>query len=138
MGFLIDITIAVFQLLQWFLDLLSVAGVFWFCRETTSLSILGAIFTWRLISHPVLNNSVELTNTIVNEIADLEGADPLDLPALYDAIDSDKLEHLIDSAKDTAINVRFTYFGYNIDINGDREVRVRQNDAEGELKGIAD
>lgn len=70
---------------------------------------------------------------IVEAIAELEGADPLELsPPLRDSIDPDSLEALLSSADDS-LEVTFTYAGYRISVSSGGTVSiVSMADAAGE------
>lgn len=72
---------------------------------------------------------VESENTpvyaVVSAVAQAEGADPVALPPLYDAIDPEALNDLFMSRVDTAVaTVEFEYAGYNVVISGEGMVAV--------------
>ncbi|WP_440769983.1 HalOD1 output domain-containing protein [Natronorubrum sp. DTA28] len=66
--------------------------------------------------------------SIVERIAALEETDPVTLPPLYDAIDPEALNSLVDAS--TARNsrspatVRFTYCGYDVAVRRDGEITI--------------
>jgi hypothetical protein len=64
-----------------------------------------------------------LVQTIVSQVAEIAGRTPGDLPPLYEAIDPDALEALVDSAPDSTV-VSFTYHGCAVTVTGGRTVRV--------------
>lgn len=69
-----------------------------------------------------------LTLTIVGEVADREGVDPLDLePPLHEIVDPDALEALfsdsIDGTTREDVAVEFDYCGYRVLVDGG-DVRV--------------
>ncbi|WP_306053903.1 HalOD1 output domain-containing protein [Natronococcus wangiae] len=63
---------------------------------------------------------------VVSAVADVVGADPVDLPPLYEAINPEALNDLFMSRSDTAVDtVQFQYAGYDIVVRGDGEVKVQ-------------
>ena len=66
---------------------------------------------------------MNLALTIVEEVADIEGSRPLDLPPLNDSIDVDSLEQLIGSL-DRFATVQFTYCQYRITVTGDGTIFI--------------
>lgn len=69
-----------------------------------------------------------LITNIVTAVAETRGVDPLDLPPLYDAINSDALERMFSSpitpAPPSPSHVRFTYEGCEVVVHTDGEVSV--------------
>mgnify|MGYP006293503137 CR=1 FL=1 len=68
--------------------------------------------------------AASLTERIVEATTDVTGADPLDLPPLYDAVDPDALEVLCDCDDADGPLVEFAYAGCGITVRGDGSVRV--------------
>lgn len=68
-------------------------------------------------------NSDSLTETIVLSLSDVKGVDPLDLPPLYDAIDTDALEQLFARDED-GIEVTFVVAGCEVTVRGGDDVTV--------------
>lgn len=66
---------------------------------------------------------MEIALSIINEIADLEQIDPLELPSFHDSIDADALERCIESAGESA-TIQFTYCLYEITVEGDGTVII--------------
>lgn len=66
---------------------------------------------------------MDITTRILEEVAEREGCDPLDLPTPYDSIDADALERCIESVEPAA-TVRFSYRWYTITVRGDGEIAV--------------
>lgn len=71
-----------------------------------------------------------VTVKIVEEVAERKGVDPVELtPPLHAAIDSEALESLfsdsISGANREGIRVTFTYCGYNILVDEEGEVEIR-------------
>ncbi|WP_418279907.1 HalOD1 output domain-containing protein [Halorubrum sp. DTA98] len=81
---------------------------------------------------------MDLTHTIIREVADLEGISPEELPSIYNALDPESLEELIKSANNTDLKIQFTYVGYDIYIDESWEVMVGQNDVDVGENGEAD
>ncbi|MFC4437667.1 MULTISPECIES: HalOD1 output domain-containing protein [Natrialbaceae] len=66
----------------------------------------------------------ELPLVIAERIAEREGLTPINLqPPLYESVDTDALEALLDSSND-AISVSFTYRGYTVHVDGTGSVRI--------------
>lgn len=73
--------------------------------------------------------SNSLTEVIVQQIADLEGVEPLDLETpLYDAVDPEAVESLLTDAttgeRREHIRVKFQYYGYDIIVDGEGEIAI--------------
>jgi len=69
-------------------------------------------------------DAVTLTERIVEATTDVAGADALDLPPLYDAVDPDALEALYDRDGVDGPEVEFTYAGCGVTVRGDGSVSV--------------
>ncbi|WP_436928540.1 HalOD1 output domain-containing protein [Halosimplex halobium] len=68
-----------------------------------------------------------LSTKVSTEIAAREGVDPLQLDEpLYDAVDVGALERLVETAgrEDGEFEVEFTYYGYDVVVDGSGEVTV--------------
>lgn len=66
--------------------------------------------------------------TIVLEIADREGVDPLELPEpLYDTINPDAVESLFRGSPGF---LTFDYLGYSVTVTHERDVIIADRDAE--------
>ena len=62
-----------------------------------------------------------ITDAIVTAVADAEGVDPLELPPLWDVIDTEALEALFAPTRDGGRSrrsgrVEFSYYGYEITV----------------------
>lgn len=72
-----------------------------------------------------------MTVRVVDEVASLEGVNPLELPPLYDTIDADTLEALFtDSVTGGVrenIRVEFDYCGYEVVVKGPDDIQIDQN-----------
>lgn len=66
---------------------------------------------------------MNLVRTITNRIEELEGTDGPDLRPLYEAVDVDALEAVIDSI-DGPFEIRFTYVGYTVTVIGEDEIGI--------------
>lgn len=66
-----------------------------------------------------------LTTSLILEIAEQEGVDPVDLsPPLNSAINLDGLRALFCGTQDGFVRVEFTYAGHHITIEGDEDVQI--------------
>lgn len=65
-----------------------------------------------------------LVERIVAEVADREDVSPVDLPPLYERLDSEALRELVDSADDGILEIEFVYDGYVVVVGGDGSIRV--------------
>lgn len=78
-----------------------------------------------LISQP---ERVNVTEAVVDAVADAEGISPLELdPPLYAAIDPDALAQFvarIDGPTASEVEVSFVYAGYAVTVTGDGDVSV--------------
>lgn len=62
--------------------------------------------------------------TIIEEIASKEDRDPMDLPPLHDAVETDALDSLFGSHDNGGLLVEFTYHGYRVTVGGETQIRV--------------
>jgi hypothetical protein len=79
-----------------------------------------------------------LTTKVSTEIAAREGVDPLQLDRpLYDVIDVDALERLVETAGrgDGEFEVEFEYYGYDVVVDGSGEVTVTGDPTVGDADG---
>lgn len=68
----------------------------------------------------------ETTERIVETVATTKSVDPLDLPPLYDSIDPEALEKLVDRMDEG--EVVFTYAGTEVTVTEDGSVDVEEGD----------
>lgn len=61
---------------------------------------------------------------IVQEIAALEGADPTELPPLYDSVDTDALDALVRHSDAEDLTIEFDYGDYRVSVEGTGEITV--------------
>ncbi|WP_123536764.1 HalOD1 output domain-containing protein [Halosimplex salinum] len=77
-----------------------------------------------------------LSSKVSTEIATREGVDPMQLDEpLYDVIDVSALETLVEGADDRgggSLEVQFTYYGYDVVVDGAGEVTVTPSGAVGD------
>ncbi|WP_425494366.1 HalOD1 output domain-containing protein [Natronoglomus mannanivorans] len=63
---------------------------------------------------------------VVSAVAETNGTDPLELPPLGDAIDTDALNELFTGrSESTVAEVTFQYADYDVTVRGNGEVHVR-------------
>lgn len=95
-------------------------------------------------SQPAMNRSkhidqtspVSVSNAILKRIVTTTDRDVTELPPIYDAIDPDALEALIDSCTTSTASVTFHYHGFRVTVTGDRTVTLTADydpDEKGEL-----
>ena len=68
-----------------------------------------------------------VSTQILNEVAAIDGTDPVDLPPLFDAIDPDALESVFEPTMNgnrRIGRIEFTYAGYEISVEHDGETVV--------------
>lgn len=63
------------------------------------------------------------TTAVVNAVAEIDGVDVTELEPLYETIDTDALNVLLDAPK-TQIEVTFEYDGYLVAVTKDAELTV--------------
>lgn len=85
----------------------------------------------RYVGPPSGPGDPSLTVRIVDLVAEVDGVDPVALPALYDAIDPESLGGLIARAT-PGTYVHFEYHGYAIRVHGDGEVELVGRDGPGD------
>ena len=75
--------------------------------------------------------SVSPSEAVVARIANCEGVDPLELPPLYESIDADAIDALVRTAEanDSALQIEFTYHGYQVTISDGGVVHVDEKNA---------
>lgn len=71
-----------------------------------------------------------ITADILDQVAEAEGCDPLELPPLYDSIDADALERCVASA-DAPVTFRFTYCSHTVTVRGHDGARVKVDRSDG-------
>ncbi|RQG90893.1 hypothetical protein EA473_19810 [Natrarchaeobius chitinivorans] len=65
---------------------------------------------------------------VVSAVAKVEDTDPVDLPPLYNAIDSEALNNLFTSRSESTVEqLTFQYAGYTIVVSGSGEVHVKSD-----------
>jgi len=71
--------------------------------------------------------AVSASERVVGTVADAEDADPTELPALYEAIDPDALDSLVESS-DEDLCIDFGCCGYDITVIGEETVEITKRD----------
>lgn len=73
---------------------------------------------------------------VIDQVAANEGVDPLALPPLYETLDPEVLDALIESHSDRTdggLSVNFTYQNYSVHVRGDGSVDVEPGVAGGPM-----
>lgn len=65
-----------------------------------------------------------LTVAVVEQVADRENVDALDLPPLNDVIDPDALDALFERPETAVDRLTFSYHGYEVTVEGPERVQV--------------
>ena len=78
------------------------------------------------MSVPQSVKAVPAGYAVVERVAALEGVDPTELPPLYESIDVEALERLVEAAEGagSSLRVEFSYYGHEVSITGEGAVRV--------------
>lgn len=66
------------------------------------------------------------SEAVVNAVAKAEGRDPLDLSPLYNAIDTDAMDSLLEDSR--GVDVTFQYEGYTVLVRENAEVILDPRD----------
>lgn len=70
-------------------------------------------------------SSVPTSLAIVSRVADAEGVESRELAPLYESVDPDALDALVDSVTGgSTLSVQFTYCGYVVTVNADGVINV--------------
>lgn len=67
-------------------------------------------------------NGTRVSTAVLDAVVETAGTDRLDLPPLYDAIDTEALDRIIasfDAGEDVTEHVTFRYAGYRVTVTGD-------------------
>lgn len=75
---------------------------------------------------PAHDKSESICLTIVRQIAEEEGVDPLELDPLHYTLDTDALENLVEGVDPQDLRVDFRYHGYEVSVGGDELVKVNK------------
>lgn len=67
---------------------------------------------------------------IIEEVAAIDGTDPTELPPLYEVIDPEALDALVESASESEFEVEFPYSGHEVTVTGDGEIHIEQGRPE--------
>lgn len=77
-----------------------------------------------------------VTQRVVQQVASTMNYDLLELPPLYDYIDPDGLERLVDSMADGEVS--FTYVGHQVTVSNDGTVDVDEPRSRGTSTELAE
>lgn len=86
------------------------------------------------MSTPTLDvSTIPPSQEVVERVATREGVDHTDLDPLFDVIDPDALDRIVQSGRGTAspVHLTFTYHGYEISINGEGVQLSRRESIDG-------
>lgn len=78
--------------------------------------------------------AVPPSQAIVERVAACEGVDHTELVPLYEAIDPDAVDRLVETSlrNDSALQIEFTYHGYDVTVTGGGVVHLAsEEDIEG-------
>lgn len=64
---------------------------------------------------------------LVSEVAARRGVDLEELPSLFEVVDPDALERLVDSAATSDLAIELPYAGYRITVDGDGTVTLSES-----------
>lgn len=88
---------------------------------------------WEILGHFPWASDIDVGSTIVQALADRTGRDIVDLPPLYDVIDSDALSRLVTTATsretDPSVMVQFGYADQRLRVSSDGIVSYRPSHA---------
>jgi hypothetical protein len=77
------------------------------------------------------------SSAVVDAVAAVTNADPMDLPPLYDSVDTDALDAFVESEAgaasglDSNASLRFTFSGTVVTVSDDGEITVEVSDVAG-------
>lgn len=74
----------------------------------------------------MLPSNMNVTESVVQEVASLEGVDPHELPPLYETVDPEALNQTLESLSHGEGYFKFTYTDYEVNVDGDGTVTVRE------------
>lgn len=69
---------------------------------------------------------MDLVQRIAAEVADREDVSHVDLPPIYETLDPQSLQELIESAEDDALVVEFVYCEYTVRVDADGDIDVSE------------
>lgn len=77
-----------------------------------------------------------VTEQVVQQVASAMNHDPLELPPLYESIDPDGLEQLVDTMADGEVS--FTYVGHQVTVSNDGTVDIDEPRSRGTSTELAE
>lgn len=68
------------------------------------------------------------SEAVIYRVAEQQDVDPVELPPLYESIDPDALDSLVQSsaASDSQLEVEFTYAGHDVTVTGSGTVLLEE------------
>lgn len=78
------------------------------------------------------SESVRPSVAVVNRVAAIEGIEPTDLPTLYEAVDPDALDALVEStskADSCDFQIEFPYHGYEVTVTTNGVIHIDMDTA---------
>jgi len=82
------------------------------------------------MEHTAMVTKQSASEAVIEAVARRVGIDPLDLETpLYDAVDPDELDALLDGAARpdrSPVEITFRYCGYTVTVDGDRTVTLSE------------
>ena len=82
----------------------------------------------------VTDEAVPPSQAVVERVVACEGVDQTELVPLYEAIEPDSLDRLVETSRrnNSALQIEFTYHEYDVTVTGDGEVHLaREEDIKG-------
>ena len=71
------------------------------------------------------DSDTPLAESVVNVIANVKGVDPLDIPPLYDSVDLDAVEALLEDT-DTQ-QIQFRHAGFDVVVTSSGDIKINSN-----------
>ena len=71
-----------------------------------------------------MGDGERISVAIAQEIAAIEEVDPVKLPSLYDFIDTDSLDALVQHSDAQDLTIKFDYQAYTVRVRGSGEITV--------------
>ena len=74
--------------------------------------------------------AVAPSQAVVERVAGCEGVDHTELVPLFDVIDPDALNRLVERSQggESALRITFTYHGYDVTVTGDGDVHLAKDE----------
>ena len=75
----------------------------------------------------MVSKSTNCLFDITEEIAEREGVETTDLPALYEYVNPEALTDIVDSANED-LRIEFSYCHYQITVNGNGSIQILESE----------